>query len=129
VINGLTFRALPVSHIVPTAGFLVEDKRSAIAFSSDTGPTQRFWDVVNSMKKLKAVITETSFPNDLQELARVSGHLTPATLDKELGKLKQNVPVYIYGLKPKYVKTLRQQIRALKRKNLHLFVQGKTYKF
>jgi cAMP phosphodiesterase len=129
VINGLTFRALPVSHIVPTAGFLVEDKRSAIAFSSDTGPTQRFWDVVNSMKKLKAVITETSFPNDLQELARVSGHLTPATLDKELGKLKRNVPVYIYGLKPKYVKTLRQQIRALKRKNLHLFVQGKTYKF
>src|SRR5262245_32063799 len=56
-INGLTFRAIPVSHIVPTAGFVVEDKKTAIAFSSDTGPTERFWEVVNSVKKLKAVIT------------------------------------------------------------------------
>jgi cAMP phosphodiesterase len=129
VINGLTFRAIPVSHIVPTAGFIVEDKRSAIAFSSDTGPTHRFWEVVNAVKKLKAVTTETSFPNELQNLAKVSGHHTPATLDQELRQLKRDVPVYLYGLKPKHVKTLRQEIRALKRKNLHLFVQGKTYKF
>lgn len=129
VINGLTFRAVPVSHIVPTAGFIVEDKRSAIAFSSDTGPTLRFWEVANSVKKLKAVITETSFPNELQDLAHVSGHLTPATLDQELKKLKRNVPVYLYGLKPKHLKTIRQQIKALKRKNLHLLVQGRTYRF
>jgi len=128
-INGLTFRAIPVSHIVPTAGFTVEDKKVAIAFSSDTGPTHRFWEVVNGLKKLKAVITETSFPNELQDLAHVSGHLTPATLDKELRKLKKDVPVYLYGGKPKYLKAIRKQVGALKRKNLHLLVQGKTYKF
>ncbi len=54
----------------------------AIAFSSDTGPTDRFWEVVNSVKRLRAVITETSFPNELQDLADVSGHLTPATLER-----------------------------------------------
>jgi cAMP phosphodiesterase len=114
---------------VPTAGFVVEDKKSAIAFTSDTGPTERFWEVVNKVKKLKAVITETSFPNALQDLAHVSGHLTPATLDPELRKLKRDVPVFLYGAKPKHLKVIREQIAALKRKNLRMLVQGKTYTF
>jgi ribonuclease BN (tRNA processing enzyme) len=128
-INGLAIRAVLVSHIVPTAGFIVEDKRSAIAFSSDTGPTERFWDLVNDTRNLKAVITETSFPNELQDLAHVSGHLTPATLDKELHKLKKDVPVYLYGGKPKHLKAIKKQLKALGRKRLHMLVQGKTYKF
>jgi cAMP phosphodiesterase len=128
-INGLTLTAIPVSHIVPTAGFIVEDKKGALAFTSDTGPTQRFWEVVNKLKKLKAVITETSFPNALQDLAHVSGHLTPATLEPELRKLKRDVPVYLYGAKPKHLKVIREEVQALKRKNLRFLVQGKTYKF
>jgi ribonuclease BN (tRNA processing enzyme) len=107
----------------------VEDRAGAIAFSSDTGPTERFWEVVNGMEKLTAVITEASFPNSLQELARISGHLTPATLDQELEKLKRSVPVYLYGAKPKHLKTVRAEVKALKRKNLHMMVQGKTYTF
>src|SRR6266568_3874385 len=122
-INGLTIRAVKVSHIVPTAGYIVEDKNGGIAFSSDTGPTQRFWELVNGVKNLKAVITETSFPNELQDLAHVSGHLTPATLDRELDKLKKDVPIYLYGGKPKHLKTIKQQLRALKRKKLHMLVQ------
>jgi cAMP phosphodiesterase len=128
-VNGLKFTAVSVTHIVPTTGFIVEDKRGAIAFSSDTGPTERFWEVVNETKKLKAVITETSFPNELQDLAHVSGHLTPATLDSELRKLRKQVPVYLYGAKPKHLKVLRAQVAALKRKNVRMLVQGKTYQF
>src|SRR6476619_87960 len=92
VVNGLTIRPVLVSHLVPTTGFIVEDKKSCLAFSSDTGPTQRFWEIVNGVKNLKAIITETSFPNEFQDLADVSGHLTPSTLDVELGKLKKDVP-------------------------------------
>jgi cAMP phosphodiesterase len=129
VINGLSIRAVHVSHIVPTTGFILEDKQGAIAFSSDTGPTDRFWEVVNGTKRLKAVITETSFPNELQDLANISGHLTPATLRHELEKLEPDVPVYLYGGKPKHLDTIRRQVKALKRKRLQLLVQGKTYKF
>ncbi|HEY7508829.1 MAG TPA: 3',5'-cyclic-nucleotide phosphodiesterase [Vicinamibacteria bacterium] len=128
-INGLTFRAIHVSHIVPTTGFIVEDKKAAVAFSSDTGPTQRFWEVVNATKNLKAVITETSFPNEMQDLANVSGHLTPAALAQELKKLRQDVPVYLYGFKPKHLRRIRQQVRELGRRRLHFLAQGKTYKF
>ena len=129
VINGLTIRAIHVSHIVPTTGFIVEDRKGAIAFSSDTGPTERFWEVTNTIKRLRAVITETSFPNEYQDLATVSGHLTPATLARELEKLKKDVPIYLYGGKPKHLTSIRRQVKELKRKRLTLLVQGRTYKF
>ena len=127
VVNGLSVRAVRVSHIVPTTGFIVEDRKGTIAFSSDTGPTERFWELVNAIRNLRAVITETSFPNELQDLANISGHLTPATLDMELDKLKKNVPVFLYGGKPKHLDKIRKQVKALGRRRLHFLVQGKTY--
>jgi len=129
VVNGLTIRAVHVSHIVPTTGYILEDKSGALAFSSDTGPTERFWEVVNTVKRLRAVITETSFPDELYSLAKISGHLTPSSLEHELKKLKADVPVYLYGGKPKHLHTIKRQIRALKQRRLHFLVQGKTYRF
>ena len=129
VVNGLTIRAVKVSHIVPTTGFIVEDKKGALAFSSDTGPTERFWEIVNGLKNVKCVITETSFPNELQDLANVSGHLTPATLAVELRKLKKDVPVYLYGGKPKHLDKIKRQVKALKIKRVQMIVQGRTYNF
>ena len=105
----------------------MDDGKSVLAFSSDTGPTERFWEVVNHTRRLKAVITEASFPNDLQELANASGHLTPQTLHRELEKLKRDVPVYIYGFKPKHLRKILAQLRALKRANLQPLEQGRTY--
>jgi ribonuclease BN (tRNA processing enzyme) len=128
-INGLTIRAVHVSHIVPTTGYILEDRKGAIAFSSDTGPTERFWEIVNTLKRLRAVITETSFPNELQDLANVSGHLTPNTLEGELRKLKKDVPVYLYGGKPKHLDRIKRQIKALRDDRLKMFVQGRTYRF
>ena len=111
-INGLTFRAIPVSHIVPTAGFIVEDNKGAIAFSSDTGPTQRFWELTNAIKKLKAVITETSFPNELQDLADVSGHLTPATPRAGAAQAQARRARLPLRRKPKHLKTIKRAGRA-----------------
>jgi cAMP phosphodiesterase len=113
---------------VPTTGFIVDDGEVSLAFSSDTGPTQHFWDVANATKNLKAVITESSFPNSEEDLARISGHLTPAMLKLELAKLKRDVPVYIYGAKPRFVSRIKRELQALKRKDLEMFVQGRTYK-
>ncbi len=129
LVNGLTIRPVLVSHIVPTTGFIVEDKKSCLAFSSDTGPTHRFWEIVNGVKNLKGIITETSFPDEFQDLADISGHLTPSTLDVELEKLERDVPVYLYGGKPKHLKAIKQQVKALKRKKLTFLEQGKTYRF
>jgi cAMP phosphodiesterase len=128
-IDSLRIRAVHVSHLVPTTGFIVEDKESALAFSSDTGPTHRFWEVVNSVKNLKAVITEASFPNELQELANVSGHMTPQTLERELKKLKRDVPVFIYGAKPKHLRRIRRQLSTIRDSRLKPLEQGRTLRF
>lgn len=126
-VGNLLIRAIPVSHSVPTTGFIVDDGKSSLAFSSDTGPTHRFWDVVNTTKNLKAVITEASFPNAEEHLAHISGHLTPVLLGKELSKLKRDVPVFIYGPKPRFVGRIAREIAALKRKDVKMLVQGRTY--
>ena len=90
----------------PTHGYLVEDAGGAVLFTSDTGPTEEVWEVANRTANLRAVIVELSFPNRMQSVADVSLHLTPTTLAGELAKLKRDVPVYLYHLKPPYVDEL-----------------------
>ncbi len=128
-VGGLEITPVRVSHLVPTTGFVVDDGKTVVAFSSDTGPTERFWEYVNGIERLTAVITETSFPNELQHIADVSGHLTPQTLDVELNKLKRDVPVYLYGFKPRHLEKLGGEVKALGRDNIEILEQGKTYDF
>jgi ribonuclease BN (tRNA processing enzyme) len=128
--NGLTLTPIPVRHAVPTHGYLVEDNDGAVLFTSDTGPTEEVWEVANRTSNLKAVITEVSFPNRMQAVADVSLHLTPNTLAKELAKLKRDVSVYLYHLKPPYLDELRAQIAATAFPHpVQELRQGETYHF
>src|SRR4051794_17422432 len=77
----LEIQAVAVNHIVPTIGLVVSDGKTQIAFSSDTAETQEFWNVVNETKHLDALFIEASFPNEMAQLAEVSRHFTPASLN------------------------------------------------
>jgi ribonuclease BN (tRNA processing enzyme) len=111
-IDDLTLTPYPVRHIVPTHGYVVEDEKSAVIFTSDTGPTEEIWEVANRTPRLKALIVEVSFPSRLQAVADLSLHLTPTTLAGELAKLKRDVPVYLYHLKPSCLEELRDELAA-----------------
>ncbi|HVN31270.1 MAG TPA: 3',5'-cyclic-nucleotide phosphodiesterase [Thermoanaerobaculaceae bacterium] len=110
--NGLRLTPFPVRHTVPTHAYLVEDEGGAVLFTSDTGPTNEVWEVANRTDRLRAVIVEVSFPSRMQAVADVSLHLTPSTLAGELAKLKRDVAVHLYHLKPAYVDELRQELAA-----------------
>lgn len=127
--SGLKFTPIKVDHLTPTVGFLVEDAKAAILYTSDTGPTDRIWEVASAHKRLKAVITEVSFANEASDLARSSGHMTAEILAQELEKLDRDVPVLVTHTKPGHLPQIRKEIRALKRGNLELIRQGKTYTF
>ena len=71
-----------------SCGFVITDGDAALAMSGDTGPTDKLWKVLNKTQHLKALLLETSFPNELQDLADISGHLTPATLRSELAQVQ-----------------------------------------
>jgi ribonuclease BN (tRNA processing enzyme) len=126
----LEITAIPVDHIVPTTGFLLRQGSSSVLFTSDTGPTDRIWQVANDTDDLAALITECSFPNRLQSVADVSRHLTPATLAVELGKLERDLPVLIYHFKPPYVEELRAELAATTLPHqFEELVQDRTYRF
>ncbi len=129
VVEGVRFTPIPVDHLVPTHGFLIEQDGAAVLWSSDTGPTQRLWEIANRTPNLKAVCIDTSFDNALQPIADVSFHLTPRTLEVELRKLQKKVPVLLHHLKPPCIARIQEEVRKLKNPDVHYLEQGKEYKF
>ena len=117
--------SIPVSHPVESCGFVIRKNGVALGISGDTGPTDRLWQVLNRVPELKALLLETSFPDELQDLADLSGHLTPRTLRIELAKFQRNgANVMLYHLKPAFVAELKRQVADLPVKVLEL---GETY--
>jgi ribonuclease BN (tRNA processing enzyme) len=118
-------QTVPVSHPVESCGFVISSGKSALGMSGDTGPTDKLWELLNGAKHLKALLLETSFPNRLQKLADISGHLTPQTLERELGKFSRNgAQVFLYHLKPAFVAQLKKEVEGLPVRVLEL---GETF--
>jgi cAMP phosphodiesterase len=104
----------PVHHPVPAIGFIVKERgKNSILITGDTGPTDLLWEEANKEPRLKAVFTEIAFPNRLTKVAEAAGHFTPGMFLDEMAKLKKDVPLLIYHLKPEYIKDLKREIKAL----------------
>ena len=112
-IGGMDFTPIPVNHIVPTFGLLVQNATASVAFTSDTYLTDEIWKVAREDVNLKAVFAEVSFPNEMGPLAQASKHLTPELLALELDKLNRDVPVYAVHIKPTHRDDVIRQIAAL----------------
>ncbi len=128
-VAGLTGTAIPVSHVVPTCGYILEDDAASIVISGDTGPTDALWKAARARRDVKGLFVECSFPNDLQHLADVSKHLTPATLRRELEKFPPEVPVYLYHMKPPTLARLRAEVAALGNARVSLLADGDELTF
>jgi ribonuclease BN (tRNA processing enzyme) len=129
VVNGVTYTAIPVNHIVPCIGYRIDDGTSSVIYSADTGPCPALYETANRTRNLRALITEVSFPNEMEEIANLSLHLTPNGLARELERLERKVDVLLYHLKPPYVEQLHREIAALGLPNVHCIDQDRTYQF
>lgn len=129
-VGDVKFTPIAVDHVVPTHGFLIEQAGRAVLWSSDTGPTVRLWEMAEQTPHLSAVFLETSFDNSLQEIADVSMHLTPRTLETELAKLGgREIPVILHHLKPPCVDRILAEVEAIEHPDLNVIRQGHTYEF
>lgn len=129
-IGPIEVQIYPVHHPVPAVGFIVRDKgKNSILITGDTGPTDLLWEEANKEKHLKAVLTEIAFPNRLQKVAEAAGHFTPQMFDAEMSKLKKDVPLLIYHLKPEYLGELKKEIKELKIPKLKLLKTLQRYSF
>lgn len=129
-IKDLTFKAVEVNHKVPSVGLIVSDEKSRIAISGDTSEMTEFWEIVNNEENLKALLIECAFPNQLDELAHTSHHLTPKNLGRELTKFKhQSCQIYVVNIKPMYRQQVIEEINDLNIPNLGILEVGKIYEF
>jgi 3',5'-cyclic-nucleotide phosphodiesterase len=118
------YRVTPVlvDHTIDTAGFVIDDGRSSIAYSGDTGPTERLWRLLGAQANLSAVLLEVSFPDAQAELARISGHLTPSMVEGELQKLGKpaDLPVLLYHIKPVFERIVHRELARIRGRNLRI---------
>lgn len=127
--EGLKITPIPVTHTILTHGLIVEDERCALLFTSDTSATERIWQMANEHNKLRAVFIDLSFPDRLTELARVSGHHSPATLLEEMPKIKSGIPVFAVHIKAAYRDQVEAEIEALANPLIQVAEVGREYEF
>lgn len=114
-VAGYRVKPVLVDHTIDTCGFVVERKGVALAYSGDTGPTDRLWQVLDETPELRLVLAEVSFPNAEQRVATLSGHHTPKTLAADLAKLqRRDVPVGLYHIKPAFQRTVEREVAKLR---------------
>ena len=129
-VNGLWVNAFKANHVVESVGYKLQDGDGAILYSGDTAATPWIWKEAREQKGLKAILVETSFPNRLSDLAKLTGHLTPSMLEEELKKIDDlDVPIFIFHMKPQYLDTLTEEIGQLSHPNISILKQGDEFTF
>lgn len=125
--GGIRITPRAVAHKTTAFGFIFEDAEGALLYTGDTGPTEAIWEKGREAENLRAIITEVSFPDKMQELARLTMHMTPAILRAEIGKMPPQVPVYLYHLKAQWREEIIGEIEALNEPRIRVLEQGQTY--
>ena len=113
-INGRRVEVLSALHTVPAVGFAVDagDDAGCWVFTGDTGPNPALWQRLAQLKVAHLVI-ETAFSNEESSLAKVSRHLCPAALGRELAHLSGSVEVHITHIKPGEGEAVMTEVSAL----------------
>ena len=128
-VHGYTVTAFPVSHTVPAVGYIIRDGFGrTLVYTGDTGPTGKIW---KWQHHIHALIIEVSFPDSMESLAVMTGHLTPGLLGLEIDKMRHAPDkVLITHIKPQYMARIRKELETLKkarRLNIQLVKDGRTY--
>lgn len=122
-VAGYDVRTVLVNHSIESAGFVITAPSGvSLAYSGDTGPTDRLFDVLNELPDLRAFLMEVSFPNREQRVARASGHHTPQTLAADLEKLRtpRDLPTLLYHIKPVFQAEVERECAAIGGYNLQI---------
>jgi len=99
-LGGRQIEVLSARHTVPACGYAVHTGPAGHwVFTGDTGPNPALWQRLAQLKVAHLVI-ETAFSDEECEIARVSQHLCPRELGRELQHLAEPTEVYITHIKP-----------------------------
>lgn len=126
VLGDYRIMPIPVNHSTGALGFIIERKNATVVFTQDTGPTNLIWEHAHTVKNLKAIFTEVSFPNVLSKVATDSCHHTPATMKEEIKKMPKDVPIFLGHLKPNFQSQLFKEIAEIGDERITILGSGDT---
>ena len=126
-LDNVMVTAILVHHVIETVSYAIESKEESVLIIGDTGPTEEVWKIANSMNNLRAVFIETSLPNSMQDVADMTGHLTPSGLEQELKKMNTHNPdIYLYHMKLRYHESIQSEIALIQDRNIHVLKDGEV---
>ena len=128
-LEGLRITPVMVDHVVPTMGFVIEEPQSSVIIVSDTGPTDRIYEIARQTPNLKAVYLEACFPNSMEWLAKVSKHLTPAMFKVEAQKIDPSARVLAVHIKSRYRDQVSRELHELGLPNVEIAIPGVSYRY
>lgn len=104
-IEGMEVRAFPTNHTGGAYGYVITENARSVLFSGDTGYHPGLFELVGELgSNLAACFIEASFPSRMEDLARITQHLTPALVAKGLdGVAAPGTRVILYHIKPAYL--------------------------
>jgi ribonuclease BN (tRNA processing enzyme) len=124
-VGGFSITAYKVNHPVPAVGYRITKGAVTFLYTGDTGPTDRIWAMAGD---ISALLVEVSLPDEMEEMAILTGHLTPSLLSKELTKLGKLPPrILVTHLKPQYYDRIKTELEAGIR-GIELLHDGGVYK-
>ncbi|MCX7965070.1 MAG: 3',5'-cyclic-nucleotide phosphodiesterase [Syntrophorhabdaceae bacterium] len=126
-IGDLTVKPILMTHTVYCVGYIIKKNGKGFMFTSDTGPTKTFWEMARSENGIEFIIADVSFPNRMEELARVSGHMTLNMLIEHIERFNlNNIPFFITHIKPIFLEEIIHELTQLGRPNIRPLIQGET---
>lgn len=108
-----TFTTLPAHHVVPACGYRISGESASLVFTGDTTSSDALMHALNDMPDLSNLIIETSFENNLRDIAVASKHHWPNSLANELKRLKSQPRIWITHLKPGNEDAIVAELRRL----------------
>lgn len=123
-VAGLRVEVIPVHHRIHTTGFLIKEGAKTVMMTSDTGTTERIWEIAALDEDLKLIIAHVAFPSRLNNLAATAGHMTLSTLLERIDTYGlHHVPCYVAHMKSMFVEEIVQEIEKTRRSQLFVLKQ------
>lgn len=120
---------IPLEHLVPTLGYVIQTEQSSILMAWDTAPFVEFEAIATVIPNLKAIFLDASFPNRMQWLAERSRHNTPGQFQRMVAQIPSDVRLIAAHLKPAYHDQIVEELSVLHLPNLEIACRDKVYEF
>lgn len=105
--------SIPAHHTVPACGYKLSNGIRSLVFTGDTTRSDALMHTLNDMDDLGDLIIETSFENELRDIAVASMHHHPDSLTHELTRLQASPRIWITHLKPGNETAILDELKQL----------------